>query len=162
LFAGTNSHDRRLGAEAVVRTLVESGAVGLTTTHDLALTHIVELLGGRAANVHFEDNFEAGGSVTFDYRMRSGVVQRSNALALVPRLRLGRQRFGRWRQFGRVGLGGRKVIVPRFAMAGLVRRQVGGLTLEPDRLLQRGGGLGRSGRRCGRLWLFLLRPATAA
>jgi hypothetical protein len=83
LFAGTNSHDRRLGAEAVVRTLVEAGAVGLITTHDLALTHIVDLLGGKAANVHFEDNFEEGGGVTFDYRMRPGVVQRSNALALM-------------------------------------------------------------------------------
>jgi hypothetical protein len=83
LFAGTNSHDRRLGAEAVIRTLVESGAVGLITTHDLALTHITDLLGGRAVNVHFEDNFEEGGGVTFDYRMRPGVVQRSNALALM-------------------------------------------------------------------------------
>ncbi len=83
LFAGTNSHDRRLGAEAVIRTLVESGATGLMTTHDLALTHIVDLLGGRAANVHFEDIFEEGGGVTFDYRMRPGVVERSNALALM-------------------------------------------------------------------------------
>jgi hypothetical protein len=83
LFAGTNSHDRRQGAEAVVRTLVEVGAVGLITTHDLALTHIAERLDGRAANVHFEDHFEEGGGVTFDYRMRPGVVQRSNALALM-------------------------------------------------------------------------------
>jgi len=83
LFAGTNSHDRRLGAEAVIRTLVESGAIGLITTHDLALTHIADLLGGKGANVHFEDNFEEGGGVTFDYRMRPGVVRRSNALALM-------------------------------------------------------------------------------
>ncbi|HEX5271869.1 MAG TPA: hypothetical protein VFW33_15330, partial [Gemmataceae bacterium] len=74
LFAGTNSADRRQGAEAVIRTLAESGAVGLITTHDLALTHITDLLGGRAANVHFEDIFEEGGGVTFDYRMRPGVV----------------------------------------------------------------------------------------
>jgi hypothetical protein len=83
LFAGTNSHDRRQGAEAVVRTLVEVGAVGLITTHDLALTHIADRLDGKAANVHFEDHFEEGGGVTFDYRMRPGVVERSNALALM-------------------------------------------------------------------------------
>jgi hypothetical protein len=83
LFAGTNSHDRRQGAEAVVRTLVEVGAVGLITTHDLALTHIADRLDGKAANVHFEDHFEEAGGVTFDYRMRPGVVQRSNALALM-------------------------------------------------------------------------------
>jgi hypothetical protein len=82
LFQGTNSHDRRLGAEAVVRGLVETGAIGLITTHDLALTHIADHLGERAANVHFADHFE-NGAMTFDYRMRPGVVQKSNALALM-------------------------------------------------------------------------------
>jgi hypothetical protein len=82
VFQGTNSHDRRVGAEAVVRRLVEMGALGLVTTHDLALTHIADRLGTRAANVHFEDHFEDG-KMTFDYRMRPGVVQKSNALALM-------------------------------------------------------------------------------
>jgi hypothetical protein len=82
LFQGTNSHDRRIGAEAVVRTLVDHGALGLITTHDLALTEIAGLLGSRATNVHFEDQFEAG-AMTFDYRMRPGVVTKSNALALM-------------------------------------------------------------------------------
>jgi len=40
LLSGTNSHDRRIGAEAVLRGLVERGAVGLITTHDLALAQI--------------------------------------------------------------------------------------------------------------------------
>jgi hypothetical protein len=82
LFQGTNSHDRRQGAEAVVRTLVEAGAIGLITTHDLALTQIAELLAPRAVNVHFEDHFE-NGVMTFDYKMRQGVVRNSNALALM-------------------------------------------------------------------------------
>jgi hypothetical protein len=82
ILHGTNSHDRRVGAEAVVRSLVNLGAIGLVTTHDLALTHMVEQLGPRAANVHFADHFE-NGTMTFDYRMRPGVVQHSNALALM-------------------------------------------------------------------------------
>jgi hypothetical protein len=82
LFAGTNSHDRRLGAEAVVRGLVEAGAVGLVTTHDLSLTDIARRLEPRAANVHFSDHFEHG-VMTFDYRAHPGVVQNSNALALM-------------------------------------------------------------------------------
>jgi hypothetical protein len=82
IFAGTNSHDRRLGAEAVLRGLVEAGAIGLVTTHDLSLTHIAEQLGERAANVHFADHFEDG-VMTFDYRLQPGVVQHSNALALM-------------------------------------------------------------------------------
>jgi DNA mismatch repair ATPase MutS len=82
IFAGTNSHDRRLGAEAVVSGLVEAGAIGLVTTHDLSLTQIVELLPGRAANVHFADHFEHG-EMSFDYVLHPGVVQHSNALALM-------------------------------------------------------------------------------
>jgi hypothetical protein len=82
IFAGTNSHDRRLGAEAVVRGLVDAGAMGLVTTHDLALTHIADQLGPRAANVHFADHFE-NGEMKFDYTLRPGVVQNSNALALM-------------------------------------------------------------------------------
>lgn len=82
LLAGTNSHDRKIGAEAVLRGLVEAGAIGLATTHDLALTSIAETPGVRARNVHFEDRID-GDSVVFDYRMREGVVTRSNALALM-------------------------------------------------------------------------------
>jgi MutS domain V len=82
LLSGTNSHDRRIGAEAVVRGLVERGAIGLVSTHDLALAEIVSTLAGRAANVHFEDHLEAG-EIRFDYRLRQGVVTRSNALELM-------------------------------------------------------------------------------
>ncbi|HKX32282.1 MAG TPA: DNA mismatch repair protein MutS [Blastocatellia bacterium] len=82
ILSGTNSHDRRIGAEAVVRELVERGAIGLVTTHDLALTQIAENLGARATNVHFEDHLE-NGEIKFDYQMRPGIVQRSNALELM-------------------------------------------------------------------------------
>lgn len=82
ILSGTNSHDRLIGAEAVVKGLVERGAIGLVTTHDLALTRIVETLNGRAANVHFEDHME-NGRMVFDYKMRPGVVRRSNALELM-------------------------------------------------------------------------------
>jgi len=79
---GTNSHDRRLGAEAMVRSLVERGAIGLVTTHDLALAQIAEGLGPRAANAHFEDRLEDG-KLLFDYRLQPGVVETSNALNLM-------------------------------------------------------------------------------
>jgi len=79
---GTNSHDRRIGAEALVRGLVERGAAGLITTHDLALAGIADALGSRARNVHFEDQLE-NGRILFDYRMRPGVVRKSNAIELM-------------------------------------------------------------------------------
>ena len=82
LLSGTNSHDRRLGAQALLMGLLESGAIGLATTHDLALAEIAEHTGGRARNVHFEDQLE-GGEIRFDYRLRPGVVARGNALELM-------------------------------------------------------------------------------
>jgi hypothetical protein len=82
ILAGTNSFDRRIGAEAIVRSLARAGAIGLVTTHDLALTEVVQDLGVPAANVHFEDRIEDG-KMVFDYQMRPGVVERSNAIALM-------------------------------------------------------------------------------
>jgi MutS-like protein len=82
ILHGTNSHDRQIGAEKVVRGLIERGAVGLITTHDLALARIADELGSLAANVHFEDHLEDG-RMRFDYRLRPGVVQHSNALELM-------------------------------------------------------------------------------
>ena len=82
ILHGTNSHDRRIGAEAIVRTLVDAGAIGFITTHDLALTELPSRLGAAAVNKHFADRIEDG-RIVFDYRMRPGVVEHSNALALM-------------------------------------------------------------------------------
>jgi DNA mismatch repair ATPase MutS len=82
LFQGTNSHDRKIGAEALLLNLIDRGAIGLTTTHDLALTAIADQSGGRAVNVHFEDELKEG-ELIFDYRMKPGPVTHSNALALM-------------------------------------------------------------------------------
>jgi DNA mismatch repair ATPase MutS len=82
LLSGTNSHDRRIGAEALVRGWSDADAIGLITTHDLALAHIAETLTPPGVNVHFEDHIE-GGEIRFDYRLRPGVVTRSNALELM-------------------------------------------------------------------------------
>jgi len=82
LFHGTNSHDRQAGAAGVLRSLIDRGAIGLVTTHDLALTSMAGALGDAAVNVHFEDVFEHG-EIHFDYRMKPGPVTRSNALALM-------------------------------------------------------------------------------
>ncbi|HYS24667.1 MAG TPA: hypothetical protein VEP46_03665, partial [Vicinamibacterales bacterium] len=82
LLHGTNSHDRAIGAAGILGALLHRGAIGLITTHDLALTDVAATLGGRASNVHFEDRFEAG-EIVFDYVMKPGPVTRSNAIALM-------------------------------------------------------------------------------
>jgi hypothetical protein len=82
LFSGTNSHDRRVGTESFVRHLLAQGAVGLITTHDLALAKIAESLDGHAANLHFSDQLEDG-KLRFDYKLTPGTVQTTNALKLM-------------------------------------------------------------------------------
>jgi hypothetical protein len=82
LFHGTNSHDRLIGASGVLRSLLDHGAIGLITTHDLALTGIAQALVPRSVNVHFDDWFD-GDELRFDYRLKPGPVTRSNAIALM-------------------------------------------------------------------------------
>lgn len=82
ILQGTNSHDRLAGAEAVIRKLLSAGAIGLVTTHDLELTRVADHLAPAAENVHFVDTVEDG-QLLFDFRMRTGVVQSSNAIRLM-------------------------------------------------------------------------------
>ena len=81
MLHGTNSHDRGIGAAAVMSSLLEAGAIGLVTTHDLALADVAEK-DPRMVNVHFEDEI-VDGRIRFDYRLRDGVVTRSNAIELM-------------------------------------------------------------------------------
>jgi DNA mismatch repair ATPase MutS len=82
IFHGTNSCDRRAGAHAVLRGLLENGAIGITTTHDLAITELAQQFHGIAVNVHFEDHLEQD-RLVFDYKLRPGIVEKSNALDLM-------------------------------------------------------------------------------
>ena len=82
LLEGTNSKDRRIGADGLIRALLARGAIGIVTTHDLALTEIAASLGNVARNVHFQDYVEEG-KMRFDYKLADGVVARSNAIELM-------------------------------------------------------------------------------
>jgi hypothetical protein len=82
LLEGTNSKDRRIGAEGLIRALLNGGAIGIVSTHDLALTDITKPLGNVVRNMHFQDTVE-NGKMKFDYRLRDGVVAKSNALELM-------------------------------------------------------------------------------
>jgi hypothetical protein len=82
ILSGTNSHDRRVGVQGVLGALVARGAVGLCTTHDLALAQVVDAIGPRAVNGHFGDRL-VDGRLQFEYRLRPGVVRHSNALELM-------------------------------------------------------------------------------
>ena len=82
LLQGTNSWDRRSGAEGIVRAFAARGAIGLISTHDLALTDISGLQEGALLNVHFQDELISGRMI-FDFKLRDGVVTKSNAMELM-------------------------------------------------------------------------------
>ena len=63
ILHGTNSHDRLQGAEGVIRGLINRGAIGLFTTHDLALAEVAGRLAPRAENVHFADHLDDHGQL---------------------------------------------------------------------------------------------------
>lgn len=79
---GTNSHDRHLGGQALLRSFLSRGAIGVITTHDLSITEVPPDLKPIVSNAHFEDRVE-NGRMVFDYQLREGVVTRSNALELM-------------------------------------------------------------------------------
>ncbi len=81
ILSGTNSPDRRLATEAVVRTLIERGAIGALSTHDLALGEIAESAGLHGVNVHMGSR-DGSDPLDFDYRLKPGVTRESNALAI--------------------------------------------------------------------------------
>jgi DNA mismatch repair ATPase MutS len=82
LLQGTNSKDRLAGAEGVVRALLASGAIGLISTHDLALTGLGEQNDNRLRNVHLQDEIEDG-KMKFDFKLHDGVVTKSNGVELM-------------------------------------------------------------------------------
>jgi DNA mismatch repair ATPase MutS len=88
LLSGTNSHDRLIGAQFVIEHLLEHAAIGVASTHDLALAQIPPRFGEQAANFHFEDRLE-GDRLVFDYKLKPGIVQTSNALKLMRAIGLG-------------------------------------------------------------------------
>jgi DNA mismatch repair ATPase MutS len=82
LLSGTNSKDRRIAAEGVIRTMLSTRAVGMVTTHDLSLTEIAAIFPAEVRNVHLQDHVEDG-KMQFDYKLREGVITHSNALELM-------------------------------------------------------------------------------
>ncbi|OFW44231.1 MAG: hypothetical protein A3J29_23555 [Acidobacteria bacterium RIFCSPLOWO2_12_FULL_67_14b] len=82
LLSGTNSKDRRIAAEGLVRMLLARRAIGMITTHDLALTEIAAMFPGEVRNVHLQDHVEDG-QMRFDYKIRDGIITHSNALELM-------------------------------------------------------------------------------
>jgi predicted ATPase len=82
VLQGTNSVERGLAVRAVIRHLLDAGAIGVMTTHDLALAG-EEPLKSAARLAHFTEQVHSDGHMTFDYRLREGLATSTNALRLM-------------------------------------------------------------------------------
>jgi hypothetical protein len=82
ILSGTNSHDRRMACESVVRALVAGGAIGILSTHDLTLTSIAELPELRGVNCCMESD-DPCDPLNFDYRVKPGVSRCNSAVAIM-------------------------------------------------------------------------------
>jgi DNA mismatch repair ATPase MutS len=83
LFMGTNTRERQIASRQLMVMLLDLGAIGAVTTHDLS---ICELANERplVRNVHFRDEVH-GDDMTFDYTLREGIVTTTNALEVLRR-----------------------------------------------------------------------------
>src|SRR5690606_11637614 len=82
ILHGTNTRERLIGARAILKELLARQAMGAVSTHDLGLGDLEGEMPAQVKNVHFEEQV-AGEEMTFDYRLRDGIVQSSNALRLM-------------------------------------------------------------------------------
>ena len=91
ILQGTNSRERSIAVSRVVRKLIDENAIGAISTHDLELADTHEL-SKACRTVHFSEQFEEDDGrrrMTFDYRMRQGIAETTNALKLLEIVGLG-------------------------------------------------------------------------
>lgn len=84
LFMGTNAKERLMASRQLMLMLLDLGAAGAVTTHDLSLTELAAERPTKIVNVHFRDEVK-NGDMTFDYTLREGVVTTTNALEVLRR-----------------------------------------------------------------------------
>lgn len=82
ILLGTNTKERQLASREVLKLLLATGAIGGVSTHDLSLADLEKEPGFSLRNVHFRD-LVTDGKMTFDYRLREGVVDTTNALRVL-------------------------------------------------------------------------------
>jgi DNA mismatch repair ATPase MutS len=82
ILQGTNTGERAIAVRGVARHLLDAGAIGAMTTHDLGLA-TEEPLNTAARLAHFTELVDEQGGMTFDYRLRPGLATSRNALRLM-------------------------------------------------------------------------------
>lgn len=87
ILTGTNTRDKEKASKAFVRRLINMKVTSIIATHDLSLTSLEEEHPGAIRNACFEVELE-NGHMKYDYKLREGVAQNMNALALLRNMGL--------------------------------------------------------------------------
>ncbi len=87
ILHGTNSLERQLGARWVIGELIQRGALGAVSTHDMGLAELEPKLMERVTLIHFRETVRDN-EMSFDYKAHPGPVQAGNALRLMRRIGL--------------------------------------------------------------------------
>ncbi|MGB1839765.1 MAG: MutS-related protein [Longimicrobiales bacterium] len=84
VLQGTNSEERRVAARRIISHLLDTDAIGVVTTHDLAL-HEDATLDPKSRKVHFRETVDDAAEqvLSFDYVLRPGLATSRNALKLL-------------------------------------------------------------------------------
>jgi hypothetical protein len=90
ILHGTNTVERQIAARSILRHLLDLGATGAVSTHDLSLAEAPDIAAA-SDRVHFTETFTRGPegpAMDFDYRLRPGLATSTNALKLMELLGL--------------------------------------------------------------------------
>lgn len=77
ILKGTNTRERSLACKGILKELKKNRVMGLVTSHDLELAKVEDVI-----LKHFQEEI-INGSMCFDYKIREGLVQTSNALRIL-------------------------------------------------------------------------------
>ena len=85
VLRGTNSMDRHIGLKALIRQIINHGAVAVIATHDVEVAALADDLPGAIDNYHFDVQVE-GEELYFDYKLKEGVCTSLNASILMKKI----------------------------------------------------------------------------
>lgn len=84
ILKGTNSEDRNIGAESLIRQLMKTNSMGLISTHDLSLAKLESEL-DNFQNYSFNSDV-SGDKILFDYKLNEGPCHTFNAVPLMKKM----------------------------------------------------------------------------
>lgn len=85
ILRGTNSNDRHIGSEALIRQLIQQNSTAIVATHDLSLSELEKELPDNVDNYNFDVKI-SGDELFFDYKLNNGVCKSLNASILMKKM----------------------------------------------------------------------------